>query len=752
MASTAVGRLAALTSRSAVWSDAWAQLDGAFQADLIRVGLDDPITWGGLLRREEPDPRDKLSHILSALGALEGCPEDVTIRLDHAEALAGASGAIARGWADSLSQVSTVQINLDHEMARKRARAEREDTAFKKLADPSVGQLPAVWRGKAYRRVEATGDEKAQERAETKEREKWAGRLIDLLLEAQLPFGLEVEQRGLDPKGLEASRCLRGTRWTSIKKRCSDWAPVRRFLLAEEGRPFPTAARDLVRYLEVKRQGGAAKTTFLSVLGALRFLEEAGEVKCEDQLHKHPALANLAKEATAAKARAQAATGEGGKKQAPPLPLALLAALEGVVNDLERPAFQRCYAWYRLVRHWASLRFDDTSGLHPASLVRRTRGLYGVLRRTKTSGPDKQITLLPIWVSQDAWVSKEWLDTGLALWLAEPFSYARDYFLVLPTPDLAGTIGKRARYSDACCFSRALFSTLATDEGEATLHPEALSYWTEHSDRAGLDSHLAALGVSSDLRRFVGRWAPQGSEDSYVRTAVRVVENLQRYAADHGRVSLAGGADFFGEEHLLEQLRDFLSAGGMSWEEAQAQMDRLKVADYEADNHPRGGISTAGLWQKPLLQPATPIQSVSSAGVIAVDEAEDLVAAAEAAEDDQELDQVDEHQGQKELEAAVATREAGERAPPLGDGYVVSISHKGRFRRLHWSGGCWRIPGVHYHNFEWWRRAPGERQRSLQRLFSPGCSGRPRGGGEGGRDLRRQRLFLLELDFLRFRR
>ena len=49
----------------------------------------------------------------------------------------------------------------------------------------------------------------------------------------------------------------------------------------------------------------------------------------------------------------------------------------------------------------------------------------------------------------------------------------------------------------------------------------------------------------------------------------------------------------------------------------------------------------------------------------------------------------------------MATREAGERAPPLGDGYVVSISHKGRFRRLHWSGGCWRIPGVHYHNFEW---------------------------------------------------
>ena len=214
----------------------------------------------------------------------------------------------------------------------------------------------------------------------------------------------------------------------------------------------------ILHYLEAKHEGGAAKTTFLSVLGALRFLEEAGEVLEENRLYKHPSLASLAKEATASRARAQASSeGKSDKKQAPPLPLALLAALEDVVNELDRPVFHRCYAWYRLFRHWASLRFDDTSGLSPASLTRRARGVRGVLRRTKTSGPDKQISLLPVFVSQDAWVSRPWLFTGFALWTEGDFAYKRDYFLCLPTPDLQSTVGKRARYTDAVCFSRSLW-------------------------------------------------------------------------------------------------------------------------------------------------------------------------------------------------------------------------------------------------------------------------------------------------------
>ena len=51
--------------------------------------------------------------------------------------------------------------------------------------------------------------------------------------------------------------------------------------------------------------------------------------------------------------------------------------------------------------------------------------------------------------------------------------------------------------------------------------------------------------------------------------------------------------------------------------------------------------------------------------------------------------------------AALADQEAEERAAreePAG--YIVAISQRGRFRRLHFAGTCWRIPGLHYHKFE----------------------------------------------------
>ena len=65
----------------------------------------------------------------------------------------------------------------------------------------------------------------------------------------------------------------------------------------------------------------------------------------------------------------------------------------------ERPG----YSWYRLLRFWASVRFHATGGISLESMERRTRGLVAVLRRTKTSGPEKLNSLLPVF-SLDAFV------------------------------------------------------------------------------------------------------------------------------------------------------------------------------------------------------------------------------------------------------------------------------------------------------------------------------------------------------------
>ena len=207
--------------------------------------------------------------------------------------------------------------------------------------------------------------------------------------------------------------------------------------------------------------------------------------------------------------------------------------LEAAVRDLDRPLYHRAFAWYRLFRHWASLRWDDTQGLAPGSLERRARGVFALLDRTKTSGPGKRQDVLPVFVSEEAYVRYPWLDLGLALWLEGPLSFSRDYFLPLPSPDFEGALEIRAKYSDAAGFSRALFGTFALPSGRAILTPAAGRFWTEHSDRAGLDGWCMALKVPEPERSFLGRWVAKSSTDTYVRTAVRVVENLQLIAARH---------------------------------------------------------------------------------------------------------------------------------------------------------------------------------------------------------------------------
>ena len=159
---------------------------------------------------------------------------------------------------------------------------------------------------------------------------------------------------------------------------------------------------------------------------------------------------------------------------------------------------------------------------------------------------------------------------------------------------------------------------------ERLLLPDAVSFWSEHSDRAGVDSWLGALSVGADLRRFVGRWAIQSSEDTYVRIANRITENCQRFAARHAKAQFRGGPDYLGEEETLEQLRSYLSAMRHEEEAVNEQIAKLTVADNSLPPDPIGSISAVGS----LLEPTdlADDHSVSSA-IVVVQEAVPAVAA-----------------------------------------------------------------------------------------------------------------------------
>ena len=142
----------------------------------------------------------------------------------------------------------------------------------------------------------------------------------------------------------------------------------------------------------------------------------------------------------------------------------------------------------------------------------------------------------------------------------------------------------------------------------------------------------------------------------------------------------AGGPDYFGEEHLTAQLLAFLRRRGTNQRDCEVQADLLKMADYSltptpfATLNPTGGINEE--------------QGEASAG-------DGVPVPAEG----------DEGEPEEELEMPEAEPEDDQLPPPQG--FVVSITRGGRFRRLHFAGGCWRVPGEHYRKYiDYGQRCP----------------------------------------------
>ena len=576
-----------------------------------------------------------------------------------------------------------------------------------KLQKPAVLDKPVEWKGRRYRRAELAGDDKARKKAEQRSREKWAQRILEILVQSGMPFGCEYVSKGWGPSSPEALRCLRGLRPASLKKRATDIGPFLRYVWGVFGKRWPTDPSEILSYFAVKAEEGASRSIYRSVQLSIKYFEEAGEQVKDFRLAELDSIVGAMKEYESRKRADDADLGKT-RRQAAPLLVKILGCLEKIVVDPSEKTYVRAYAWYRLLRHWASMRFDDGNGLNPDSLIARARGVFGTLSRTKTSGADKGLTTLPIYVSNEAYVDKDWLTVGLDIWKNE-LNFPRDYFLVLPNLDYSHHCGKRARYSDAQYLSKQLLSGLKDESGDALLIPQAVGFWTEHSDRTGLDSWLGALSVGADKRRFVGRWAAKGSEDTYVRTAVRIVENCQRLAAKHAKSEFRGGPDFLGEEETLHQLAVFLRDAGVDEQAIAEQCERLTSADFTLAPDPIVSMNSDGLLisqQLPLEEPS--VSEVQHQAILDGN----LGAAMSIADDADEVLEDELLKGQNLAKLLDSAEPEGQDEVM---GFVVSITRGGRCRRLHFVGGCFRIPGEHYKNFEGFGQSvPEDHQYNLR--------------------------------------
>ena len=375
--------------------------------------MSDPWTWADLVPGDTPDAETFLVEVVDEIvepldtGDWAGLGEQLLL-------LVAAAQDAAQGHSRRAAAVPDIQVSLEEGLRKRHRSGLLGQEVQAQLEQAEVERRPSEWVGRKVRRREvATNNERAE--AETAERTRWGREIVGLLVEAKLPFSRHA---GSAPGSILETRCCRGLRFRTLRKFVRVWRQFRRYLLAHGHPVFPGNTEVVLQYLEVQAAAGAPKTWFGDFRASLRFLEESGEQAQELLLHSDPAVANAVLEASAAAAARPTAPGARRGRQAPPLPVALVAALEDVVVG-DGPSYSRLYAGTRLVFHWTAMRWDDSLGVHPNLLEQRARGVIGQLDRTKTSGSDKQALTLPIFVSARAYlVEPQWLNTRLAL-LAE---------------------------------------------------------------------------------------------------------------------------------------------------------------------------------------------------------------------------------------------------------------------------------------------------------------------------------------------
>ena len=227
-----------------------------------------------------------------------------------------------------------------------------------------------------------------------------------------------------------------------------------------------------------------------------------------------------------------------------------------------------------ITKKWGCLRFDNHRGLEPKRMRLRPLGLKAVLTRTKTSGVGKKVHELPLYVSALAYfVQPGWLRTGFELW--ESTDKERDYFLGLPRSDLETMRNIEAKYSDGAAMSSAILRALKDSTGQPLLAPEAITFWSEHSERACLPSWtVPCLSFPQEWVDILGKRGAKRSE-SYVRTAFLRMRKIQEAIAVLVRSAAADTTDVLDESDLLEELTVHLERSGLDATDIMLQGDRL---------------------------------------------------------------------------------------------------------------------------------------------------------------------------------
>jgi len=306
-------------------------------------------------------------------------------------------------------------------------------------------------------------------------------------------------------------------RASSVKRYLAYWQGFRKWVVATYGK-LPSQGEQLVDYLLAREEEGMGASVPLSVGKGVSWFEKLAGFEDWQWLSSSPLVDVVVRDLLK-----KLEDGAPPRRRALRILSTFVPALERLVLDQQKEDRLRAGAFVKLLKVWASLRFDDAAHMRVDMVRCYDKKMSGLLRRTKTTGGGKRVKELPFHVSECAWIDDDdWLQVGVEV-LGSAVGKSCSFLIPAGVSQGLGVGDYVMAYQEAVSWSTEVMQELK-DKSGAPLIPHR--FWTEHSERATLPSGLAALGIPKSDRDLLGRWTPEGS-DQYVRTYNAVVSRMQ---------------------------------------------------------------------------------------------------------------------------------------------------------------------------------------------------------------------------------
>ena len=445
-----------------------------------------------------------------------------------------------------------------------------------RAAKPGSGQLGVLTR----------------EQSDKVERERWEGLLCKILTEGNTPT-FELARKTQNP-AQTLVRSAGKTRPSTLKGYLKKWVKMSCWLQRVSGQVWPRDLESALDYLEVLAED-VHPTVPQATLQALQWVERAGGYRGEDAIFGHPSVVRAFDNLTV-----QAGSLAKARKQAPRFPFVLIASAELFCTCVETPIMKRIHAGSLIFRTMATLRLDDLQNLDRTKIRKMGSIFVTELLKSKTSGPGKRNSELPIAIAADATIlGTDWLLRFLED-LEESSPGKSDFLLFSSSYEGYLAKQKMKSYEESAADTRQVVSCLRVPTlkagkwvmSEDPVIPQCcIGAVKEHGGRAVLPSAAVFVEPDKTKRDMLGKWMVTGGSMDYTRSYRATVARMQLdilNAVKSGRMLSDLREDDVGDQyvrHLTE---------GKGWERKAAEelVSRMmlrwdafykELADWERD-------------------------------------------------------------------------------------------------------------------------------------------------------------------------